>query len=82
LNHSFWKQGGLFIPNLTHKAKQGEHCIDILMRNMLVSGLFGTTSELAACQDLAMAHGLVSRLESIPKRIGRERQSQNILIKK
>jgi hypothetical protein len=49
------------------------------MRNMLVSRLCGTKSELATCQDLAVAHRLVSRLESIPKRIGRERLEQDIL---
>jgi hypothetical protein len=58
---------------------KGGHCIEILMRNMLVSGLFGTKSELAHRQDLAVAHGLVSGLESIPERIGRERHAQNIL---
>jgi hypothetical protein len=40
------------------------------MRNVPVSRLCGTKSELATCQDLAVAHRLVSRLESIPKRIG------------
>jgi len=40
------------------------------MRNMLVSRLCGTKAELAACQDLAVAHRLVSGLESISKRIG------------
>ena len=59
-----------FIPNFTHEVKKGEHCIEILMRNVPVSRLCGTKSELATCQDLAVAHRLVSRLESIPKRIG------------
>ncbi len=49
------------------------------MRNLLVSRLCGTKSELATCQDLAVAHRLVSRLESIPKRIGRERHNLDIL---
>jgi NAD-dependent deacetylase len=44
------------------------------MRNVLVSRLFGTKSELATCKDLAVAHRMVSRLESIPKRISRNRK--------
>jgi hypothetical protein len=58
---------------------KGEHGIEILMCNMLVSRLCGTKTEFAACQDLAVAHRLVSGLESIPKGIGRERHNQDIL---
>jgi hypothetical protein len=68
-----------FISNVPHEVKKGEHCIEILMRNLLVSRLCGTKSELATYQDLAVAHRLVSRLESIPKRIGRERHNIDIL---
>jgi hypothetical protein len=69
------------IPNINHETRKGGHAIEIHMCNMLVSGLCGKKSGLAARQDLAVAHRLVSGLEGIPKRIGRARQGRDILTK-
>jgi hypothetical protein len=52
---------------------RGERDSEIKMREMQVSGLCGAKAEFTIGQDLEMAHRVVSGLESLPKRIGRER---------
>jgi hypothetical protein len=46
---------------------------EIQMRKMLVAELCGTKAGCTTVPDLAMAHRVVSGLESLSKRIGRER---------
>ena len=46
---------------------------EIQMRKMLVAELCGAKAECITLPDLAMAHRVVSGLESLPKRIGRAR---------
>jgi hypothetical protein len=50
------------------------------MRKMPIAELCGAKTEGTNLKDLAMAHRVVSGLESLPKRIGRERKRQDILI--
>lgn len=46
---------------------------EIQMRKMLVQELCGAKAEFITLPDLAMAYRVVFELESLPKRIGRER---------
>ena len=46
---------------------------EIQMRKMLVAELCGAKTGCTTLPDLAMAHRVVSGLESLPKRIGREK---------
>lgn len=50
------------------------------MRKMLVPKLCGTKSEFITFPDLALAHQVVSGLESLSKRIGRESRRRHIPI--
>jgi len=55
------------MPPISHK---GEHDSEIHMRKLLVSELCGAKAEFSTRSDLAMAHRVVSGLESLQKRIG------------
>lgn len=49
---------------------RGEHDSEIQMCKLQVSELCGAKAQFITCPDLAMAHRVVSGLESLPKRIG------------
>jgi hypothetical protein len=49
---------------------RGEHDSEIHMCKMQVSELCGAKAKFISCPHLAMAHRVVSELESLPKRIG------------
>ena len=55
---------------LPTERQRGEHANEILVRQMPVPGLCGAKAGFSTCPDLAMAHRVVSGLESLPKRIG------------
>ncbi len=58
------------IYRLRTEHLRGEHDSEIQMCKMQVSELCGAKAKLITCPDLAMAHRVVSGLESLPKRIG------------
>jgi hypothetical protein len=55
---------------LRTEHQRGERDSEIHMCKMQVSELCGAKAKFTTCPDLAMAHRVVSGLESLPKRIG------------
>lgn len=55
------------LPTERHQGRPDD---EIQMRRVLVSGLCGTKPEFTPGQDLALAHRMVSGLESLPEGVG------------
>ncbi len=49
---------------------KGGHYIEIQMRELQIAEVFGAKTKFTSGPYLAMAHRLVPRMESLPKRIG------------
>jgi hypothetical protein len=58
------------LPGKPLRPFKGGHYIEIQMRELQIAEIFGEKTKLSSGPDLAMAHRLVSRMESIPKGIG------------
>jgi hypothetical protein len=59
------------VPGKPLRPFKGGHYIEIQMRELQIAEVFGEKTKFTPGPDLAMAHRLVPRVESVPERIGR-----------